>query len=346
MSRIGSQQKRSHRVGAAVAAVLLLACGTPERLGEMALDLRNPAGIAARQEGYVNEDRIHRAISADGTEIVGRVRGEGPPLVLIHGGLGDGEQTWTALLPFLERNFTCYLMSTRGRGLSGEPIEPDYPFERLMEDVIAFTESIGEPVGLVGYSLGGSLGLGAAAHSNAIRAIAVYEPGVSDALTRETGAVFAESAKRLVEASAAGRMIEAARALLEPVAHDDEMAALTAAGAFEAWARNIPVAAQEIQRAGQWDGPGPTAPSTLARIDVPALYLIGSRARRWHRDAARYLAEHVDGLRVVEIEGAGHFGPLLSPEPIADELIRFFERIPELSTQPGRTPGMVRNRLP
>jgi pimeloyl-ACP methyl ester carboxylesterase len=207
-----------------------------------------------------------------------------------------------------------------------------------VEDIIAFAESIGEPVGLVGYSLGGSLGLGAAAHTNAIRAIAVYEPGVYEALTPETGAVFAESSRRLVEASAAGRPVQAARVLLEPVAHEDEMAALTAAGAFEAWARNIPVVAQEIQRADQWDGPGPTAPSTLARIDVPALYLVGSRARTWHRDAARYLAEHVDGLRVVEIGGAGHFGPLLSPEPIADALIRFFETIPELSTEPGRTP--------
>jgi pimeloyl-ACP methyl ester carboxylesterase len=35
--------------------------------------------------------RVQVAISADGTEIVGRVRGQGPPLVLVHGGWGDGE---------------------------------------------------------------------------------------------------------------------------------------------------------------------------------------------------------------------------------------------------------------
>ena len=35
--------------------------------------------------------RVHRAVSADGTEIAGRVQGEGPALVLVHGGIGDGD---------------------------------------------------------------------------------------------------------------------------------------------------------------------------------------------------------------------------------------------------------------
>ncbi len=39
----------------------------------------------------MNESRTHRAISDDGTEIARRVQGQGPPLVLVHRGLGDGE---------------------------------------------------------------------------------------------------------------------------------------------------------------------------------------------------------------------------------------------------------------
>ena len=59
--------------------------------------------------------RVQVAISADGTEIVGRVRGQGPPLVLVHGALGDGEVAYEALVPHLADRFTCYTPSTRGR---------------------------------------------------------------------------------------------------------------------------------------------------------------------------------------------------------------------------------------
>src|SRR5688500_13945134 len=85
------------------------------------------------QENTMSETRIHRAVSADGTEIVGRVQGHGPALVLVHGGIGDGEIAWDAMLPHLTDRFTCYLPSTRGRGLSGD--NPDHSPRRLEDDV-------------------------------------------------------------------------------------------------------------------------------------------------------------------------------------------------------------------
>ncbi len=45
----------------------------------------------------MNEKQIQRAVSADGTEIVGRVVGQGPALVLVHGGIGHGDLAWEAL---------------------------------------------------------------------------------------------------------------------------------------------------------------------------------------------------------------------------------------------------------
>ena len=50
--------------------------------------------------------QVQVAISADGTEIVGRVRGQGPPVVLVHGGWGDGEVAYEALVPHLADRFT------------------------------------------------------------------------------------------------------------------------------------------------------------------------------------------------------------------------------------------------
>ena len=108
----------------------------------------------------MTESRIHRAASADGTEIVGRVIGHGPPLVLVHGAIGDGEFAWTELLPHLTDQFTCYLPSTRGRGRSDD--HPDHSLPRLSEDITAFVATIAEPVCMMGWSGGGPLALGAA----------------------------------------------------------------------------------------------------------------------------------------------------------------------------------------
>jgi pimeloyl-ACP methyl ester carboxylesterase len=125
----------------------------------------------------MTEERIHRAVSVDGTEIAGRVRGEGPPLVLVHGGIGDGEIAWEALWPHLADRYTCYLPSTRGRGLSAD--SPDHSPPRLEEDVTAFVDSIGEPAGVVCWSGSGTWVLGAAARSACVAAVAAYEPFVT-----------------------------------------------------------------------------------------------------------------------------------------------------------------------
>ena len=157
-------------------------------------------------------DRIHRTKSHDGTEIAGRIHGSGPPLVLVHGGGGNGEVSWRFLLPLLTSRFTCYTMSTRGRGLSGGAVAADHGIDRLVDDVVAFAESIGEPVGAVGHS--SSLTLAAAARSAAISAVAVYEPGVS-AVPVGDAARLQDAVMRMMTVADEGRHADAVRIFIE-----------------------------------------------------------------------------------------------------------------------------------
>lgn len=129
-----------------------------------------------RRDMPMSENRIHRARSADGTEIAGRVFGDGPPLVLVQPPGVDPDIAFEALLPHLAERFTCYLPSIRGRGPSGD--NPDHSPPRLQEDINAFVDSIAEPVCLTGWSDGASLALGAGAHSDAVVAVAPFEPSV------------------------------------------------------------------------------------------------------------------------------------------------------------------------
>ena len=119
---------------------------------------------------------IHRATSEDGTVIGGYVYGEGPPLVLAHGGMDDGELSWGAMLPLLTKRFTCYVPAMRGRGLSED--SDDHRPERHAEDLAAFIDSIGEPVGFVGHSTGGTYGLGAVERGANVHGLALHEPAV------------------------------------------------------------------------------------------------------------------------------------------------------------------------
>jgi pimeloyl-ACP methyl ester carboxylesterase len=271
-------------------------------------------------------DRIHRAVSADGTEIAGRVEGQGPPLVLVHGPVHDGDMAWATLLPLLTEQFTCYLPSLRGRGLSGD--NPDHSPPRFQEDVNAFVDSIGEPVCLFGWSDGGSLALGAAAPSESVVAVAAFEPSVYPLMREDDLAAFGATVEQWSAATVDGRLIDAAHIFHRYVCTDDEYRAV-ATDYLHRQARLFPLLAQEIQQAASYEGPQPTDPEVLARIEVPVLILLAQQTRldTWFTDSAQHVAQHVTDSHIRELPDVGHFAPLVAPEPIAKELISFFAAV-------------------
>jgi pimeloyl-ACP methyl ester carboxylesterase len=270
-------------------------------------------------------ERIHRAVSADGTEIAGRVQGLGPPLILVHGGYGDGEIAWKALLPYLTDRYTCYLPSTRGRGLSSD--NPDHSPPRLREDVTAFVDSIGEPVCLVGWSGSGAWVLGAAAHSDSVAAVAIYEPGVIGVGGDDDIARFGAAMQQVGAAAADGRLLDAARAFLPGICTDNEIAALEATRFYEQWTDGIPALLRFVQQDMAYEGPRSTDPEALGQVAAPVLLLRGEQTLlgTFFADVERYLAQRVVDAHVRALPGVGHFAPLLEPGPIAKELISFFE---------------------
>ncbi len=269
--------------------------------------------------------RIHRAVSTDGTEIAGRVLGEGPALVLVHGGIGDGETAWDSMLPHLTDRFTCYLPSTRGRGLSADG--PDHSPPRLEEDVTAFVDSIGESVYVVGWSGSGAWVLGAAARSDAVAAVAVYEPTLIPVMTADDLAETLDAMQHVSAAASDGRLVDAIRAFVSWICTKEEAAALAQTSFGDMWARLVPAMLRFVQQDGSYEGPRSTDPGALSRIRVPVLVLLGqqTRLRPFFTAVAEYVAHHVTESQVWELPGAGHFAPVLAPESVADELVTFFD---------------------
>ena len=284
--------------------------------------------LSHRAEGAPSTHQgIHRAFSPDGAEIVGRVAGHGPPLTLVHGAYGDGEIAWSALLPHLSDRYTCYLPSTRGRGLSSD--HPDHSPPRLQEDVIAFIDSIGEPVRLLGWSGSGAWVLGAAAHTDSVAALALYEPGVFGVGGGDDVARLRAAMEQVGAAAADGRLGDAVQAFLSGICTDDEIAALDATDFSEHWAGRLPAMLRFVQQDASYEGPRSTDPDALRRVAAPVLLLRGEQTRlgAFFADGAGYLAEHLVDAHIRELQGVGHFAPVLQPEPIARELIAFFESV-------------------
>lgn len=274
----------------------------------------------------IDQERIQRAESGDGTEIAGTIHGQGPPLVLVHAGLGDGELDWGAALPFLKERFTCYCMSTRGRGLSAD--HPDQSIERQVEDVVAFVESMGEPVGLAGPSGGAMFVLGAAARTEAIAAAAVCDPLAFELLGEEDEVRLHDAVERMAALTDEDRLEEAARDWMTEWANDDEMTAMAESGYLEACAEFVPMLLRVLQQDDDHDGYSPTDPAVLQRITAPVLILQGSEAEAvwpWFTESVHHVAEHVSDSQVSEVPGAGHMGTWVKPESYAEELVSFFE---------------------
>jgi pimeloyl-ACP methyl ester carboxylesterase len=116
-----------------------------------------------------------RVISADGTVIGYRQIGNGPGLVMLHGG-GRASQHYARLAEALADGLTIYIPDRRGRGLSDPPGD-NYSVQKELEDVSALVEKTASPY-LFGHSAGGFFALEAALKLP-VDKLAVYEPAVS-----------------------------------------------------------------------------------------------------------------------------------------------------------------------
>jgi len=136
-------------VTAAVIAVRLPA-HAPEAIGDASL-LRNrvaPSDVPGLST---------HTVDLDGTRVVYRTAGDGPPLVLIHGLLDSGK-TWRRLAPVLAVRYRVIVPDLLGHGDTDGPVRGDYSVDghaRLVRDLL---DHLGiEQTVLVGHSLGAAV---------------------------------------------------------------------------------------------------------------------------------------------------------------------------------------------
>ena len=98
-------------------------------------------------------------VDVDGLDVGFERVGTGPPLVLLHGYVGDGPTTWRAQLEGLADDFTVVAWDAPGAGRSSDPPE-DFGMAGYADCLAGFIArlGLGRPH-VAGLSFGGALAL-------------------------------------------------------------------------------------------------------------------------------------------------------------------------------------------
>ena len=138
-----------------ILCVLLLFSAAPALAAERWLELPDPAPLP-------KADKTGTA-PVNGINMYYAVYGSGPPVLLIHGGLGYAD-VWGAQAADLSRDHTVIVAESRGHGRSTRNAEP-YSYDLMSSDYLALLDYLKiDRTAIVGWSDGGIIGLDIAIH--------------------------------------------------------------------------------------------------------------------------------------------------------------------------------------
>jgi pimeloyl-ACP methyl ester carboxylesterase len=100
--------------------------------------------------------------AVNGLKMYYEVHGDGPPLLLLHGGSGSIPETW---IPYFSPPFRVVAPEQMGHGRTGDAMDRSFHYHDMAEDTIELMRQLGiESAAIVGYSDGGIIGLDIAIH--------------------------------------------------------------------------------------------------------------------------------------------------------------------------------------
>lgn len=263
------------------------------------------------------------AVSKDGTNIGYKFFGQGPKLLIVHGGF-RASQHYLELGKHLADEFTVYIMDRRGRNSSG-PTGPGYTFQKEVDDVHAMMEQ-NEISLLFGHSFGAFSSLNAAIGYPPAKKLAVYETplvrhfpvGWLPQFEQEfqQGDYIGGSVTFLKGMRMGGWIGKLPKPILK-------MLFKTMAKGDD-WEENVQLLGTipgEIRSVLDWDA----GLDRYAQLNVPTLILYGTKTTDYLIASAKEIAKFIPNSQLIAMEGLTHNAPdEQAPEQVALQLKKFF----------------------
>ena len=248
------------------------------------------------KEGFIEEGFIEH----DGARIWYASCGSGPPVILLHGGLGHSGN-WGYQIPALvSAGYRAILIDSRGHGRSTRDSRP-FSYELMASDVLAVITFLHlEPAATVGWSDGActALILGMSAPAR-VTGVFFFGCNMDPSGTKEIE--FTPILRRCFSR------------------HTQDYALLSATpDQFEAFSEAVGFMMQTQ--------PNYTA-DDLAQVRLPVEIVQSEHDEFIKREHAEYLARCIPGATLTLLPGVSHFAPLQRPEQFNQALLAFLGRV-------------------
>jgi pimeloyl-ACP methyl ester carboxylesterase len=246
-----------------------------------------PAPIPAARSGNAN---------VNGISIYYAVYGQGPAVILLHGGLANADY-WGNQIKALMPRRTVIVMDSRGHGRSTRDTRP-YGYDLMADDVVALLDFLNvAKADVVGWSDGGILGLDLAIrHKDRVGRVFAFAAntvpsGVKDDV--EKNPTFAAFIKR---------------------AGDEYRAHSSTPNEYDAFVEQI---------SKMWASEPNWTDAQLQAISAPVLVVDGDHDEAIKREHTEYIAATVPHAGLLILPNASHFAFLQDPELFSFAILHF-----------------------
>jgi pimeloyl-ACP methyl ester carboxylesterase len=223
------------------------------------------------------------------------VYGEGPPVLLIHGGLGNAD-IWGFQVPALAKDHKVIVADSRGHGRSTRSSQP-ISYALMADDYLALLDYLKiKKVALVGWSDGGIIGLD----------IAIRHPERLSRLFSFAANFTPEGGQDVADSPTFNAYLARAR--------KDYLALSPTPGEFDDFVKQL---------SKMWASEPRYSEKQLRAITVPTTIFDGDHDEAIKPEHTRELAKLIPGARLVIMKNASHFALWQKPKEFNATVLKF-----------------------